>query len=328
MSTAIIVTSNNLSYIENCLESIRNQRPEITGEIIIVAWGNERQKIENIASKYDVPKVIKPSGDSKIPQNRNMALGKVDYNNTKYVLFLDDDTILLPNWHASVVAACSANMQYDLFASVTRFSNNHTMIQKCGHHLPDARPLDMYYMTKYEKNISLPNPVFPCQGCALVKIKVINKMRAMEKDIFDERYDSGICFDFGLKATLLGYKTMLINDAQTYHAGFPLPNKAFTNCQVFNQLKDRCLLYLKFYPESDRNRAFQLLDNNVKGKWYKDGYPNTPEIKGVKILDVYGKARAKADALWAENKSIKWAELTEKLDENDREKLLFGNWES
>ncbi|MCX6827003.1 MAG: glycosyltransferase [candidate division Zixibacteria bacterium] len=327
MPTSIIIPSDRPNDLRNCLQSLRKQTLAFEGPIIIVAWGKQRQEISAIGREFNVDTLETPTCQTGIAESRNLAINKVANKNWDFILILDDDTILHKEWHRSMQQACQNNPAYDLFASITLYSCDPNVIQSAGHILEKASLLDLYYKTVYTSDKNYKDPLVPCHNCALIRRKVIDKIRSIDDDVYDTRFHRATCFDFGLKAIILGFKTKLANEAIAYHAGY-LCRKDLNDEDVLSQLTNRCLLYLKYYPELDRNRAFRLLRGKVKTEWYEKGYHNARKIKGAEIEIVYKKALAEANKLWTRNRDLRWIEMVEKLDKAGREKLLFGNWQA
>jgi GT2 family glycosyltransferase/glycosyltransferase involved in cell wall biosynthesis len=100
--TIIIGTHNNYKYIKNCLDSIKKHTPWGYKVIVVnnASTDGTKEYLDNL--NWDNLTVINNKNNTSYAVFNNQALKKVD---TKYVLFLNDDTIVKENWLPPLVNA-------------------------------------------------------------------------------------------------------------------------------------------------------------------------------------------------------------------------------
>ncbi|MFH2034829.1 MAG: hypothetical protein ABIJ45_00360, partial [Candidatus Zixiibacteriota bacterium] len=240
------------------------------------------------------------------------------------VVFMDDDTVLDKHWNEKMRDHFMEDI-YALQATATMWRGNNLKIQSCGHYLEGYRTLDLGYDQDVKIKNQLRNPPFPCANGAFISWKVIENIEENINDeneeVWDNRFGKLVCFDFGLKAFLLGHRCKLVYDALAYHTGYLATAKGLTQEQVINELIDRQLLYYKFFPEDLRKQAIKILEGKVKKEWWYFGYPHARSIKGEVLSMLYNYAKDSVDKNARKINPI-WRDKVAKLSQYDKEKLL------
>lgn len=108
--SVIVVTYNRVDYLELTLNSIKDQTYEPI-EIIVVDDGSSNDFSEVLCQKYNDLKYIKIANSGGPCKPRNIG---IDLAKGKYVAFLDDDDIWLPNKIAKQVSVLESHNDFGL----------------------------------------------------------------------------------------------------------------------------------------------------------------------------------------------------------------------
>jgi len=318
-----IVVSGKLKYFQQCIDAISKQEVPFE-KVVVVPWGNEREKIEDFAKKQEKIKIqiVPPSEDSTLEGARNNALYSIGSNPPDWVAFIDDDTEIDSKWLQEMIAAANELGNNYTFASVVTYASKPNIVQGAGHILFEARPLDCAYNHPISAICTSDDPLCPCGNCAFVPWKAIEEISKLDKEIWDPRFRQWqTCFDFGLKLRLVNFGCRLVRSAFAKHEGACGRKKVYSKDDVINQLRSRILLYDKFYPEEERKNAMKLLENAVR-RWKKNGYPSAPQCKGNEMEEIFNVALNQEKEL-KRGMSKVWLRRMEELDERYRRSLLF-----
>jgi hypothetical protein len=288
-SSIAIIASGKLENLEICMPSLVGQSLPFA-KIILIAWGEQQDLIYKEWSERsnDIIDVIR-THHKNMAMSRNAGIchlinRKID---TKYLAFIDDDICLSKRWNDEMMhkAICLLNPKMT-FASVNFFRDRDKMgiIQSCGHYLPDASPRDVGYEKRLNEVYENKTPRFPCANGGFFPWRLIEEIQLYETEVWDSRFDRMSCFDFGLKSAILGYKCEVADKAKLCHDGL----RELNDAQVKKQLADRMLLYRKFYPPDDRDKAMNMLRAKMMNKWIFEGYPHgTDNIRGKNLINIF-----------------------------------------
>lgn len=224
----IILTYNSLKFIEKCLESVLNTNYE-KFEIVIVDNGSTDGTVELIQKRFGEEEKI------KLIVNRE-NVGFAEGNNVgakfakgKYIVFLNADTIVDPNWINEVVKVMENNPDIgvcqsklllmdkpEFFDSAGDFIDKYGVMMRRGGDIPEK---DIGQYDRVEE-------IFSARGAAMI----IRKDLFEEIGGFDTMYfltyeDIDLCW----RARLNGHKIFFVPKSIVYHkGGFSLlPEKAF-----------------------------------------------------------------------------------------------------
>ena len=104
-----IVNTSNIRFLKPCLQSIFQYTQRITFEIIVVDNNSIDGSVEVVQREFPQVKLIISQVTRGFAANMNMALREAC---GRYVVLLNDDTLLISNIFAEMVAFMDANPQY------------------------------------------------------------------------------------------------------------------------------------------------------------------------------------------------------------------------
>lgn len=210
-TSIIIPTYNQLAYLRQCVQSIRQTTPE-PHEIIIVdngstdgtpAWlSQERGRL-----RYHLNDTNRGFAGA-VNQGLRMARGAT-------LVILNNDTLVTPNWLSNLLACVHSAPQVGLAGPVTNYISGEQQIET-GY----RDDLDEMRRFAAAHNVSDPakwRKVSRIIGfCLMMRRDVFHRL-----GYFDEGFEIGNCEDddYGLRARLLGYDLVVAGDTFIHHFG-------------------------------------------------------------------------------------------------------------
>jgi len=276
--------------------------------IYVVPWGDEAKAITKLSENVKKISIINPHPqDNTLEGHRNIVLTRLRSGTPPdCVVFLDDDTYLNPSWTVSMLHAVNAGKEYNAFASLV-FSEGMNCAQSAGHIFVKGGPRDRGYRGKdLERDI-----LCPCGNSAVIRWCALENIWAIDDIVWDPLFKGNqTCFDFGLKLTLTGSKTLLVHWATAQHRGYLCRGESWKrdNAEriVLNQLASRYLLYMKYLPQEIEMLAIIETEKRLN-KWKKEGYPGFREyVKGETIVIINDKAKKLAKDNAINYKTFPW----------------------
>lgn len=239
----IIVNWNGKKYLENCLASIKKQHYKNI-EIILVDNASTDESISFVKKNYPDIILIQNS------QNDGFAKGNnIGYNHVhgEYVLFLNNDTQVLPNFIVELVKTIESNLSIggaqgkillmekkDTLDSVGAFLTFTGFLYHYGFGKKDSK--------KYSKQIDL----YSAKGaCMLFRRSVLEKIK-IYGELFDSRFfayfeETDLCH----RIWLAGYKIVYVPKSIIYHKMGATSSKLNSEFVQYHSFKNRINSYLK-----------------------------------------------------------------------------------
>jgi len=168
---------------------------------------------------------------------------KMEY---KYIVTLNNDTVQEPDWLEKLVQFAETH-QVDMVSSKMINYFDRAKMDNAGHLMLNTAEIIPYASGEPIENwtTSFQN-VGPCAGAALYST-------AMMRDIgvFDERFSTGYeDAEYGLRATILGYKSLFAPEAIVYHKVSASINKVMNYEYKLGIQENIFYTYYKLMPKS------------------------------------------------------------------------------
>lgn len=208
-TTVIIPNYNGICYLENCLCSLEKEE----AHIIVVDNASTDGSFEMIADKFPGIKTIRMKENTGFCKAINAG---VAVSTTKYVIFLNNDTVVEPGFVQALEQAMeqdkkvfSASAKMISMQDKTKIDDAGDLYCALGWAFAIGKGKDE---TKYRKSY----PVFAaCGGASIYRRSVFMQIGALDENHFAYLED----IDLGYRAQIYGYRSLFVPDARVYHAG-------------------------------------------------------------------------------------------------------------
>lgn len=209
LTSIVILTHNQWSVTERCVESIRRHTPE-PYEIIVVDNGSTDETIPSLKLQSDV-KLICNESNLGFPKGCNQGIEIASGEN---VLFLNNDTVVTKGWLTNMLRVLYADENVAMVGPVSNYTSGHQQIPVTYSDVADLESFANTHCAQYAGQWA---PVRRLIGfCLLVKRSVLD-----EVGWFDERFGIGNYEDddLCLRALQVGYTLKVAFDSFVHHEG-------------------------------------------------------------------------------------------------------------
>ena len=201
----IIVNYNGKLHLEKCLDSITKINYS-NYEVILVDNHSSDDSIEFVKSKYSTVKIIELDQNYGFADPNNIAAKTA---NGKYLLFLNNDTIVTPNFVNELVKVMAQDSQISISQSMLLKHNGD--IDSSGDFIDT---LGRAYSSK--DNPKDTRPILSAKGASMmIRTDVFWKLDGFDKNFFASFED----VDIGWRSWISGYKVVLVPNSIVYHTG-------------------------------------------------------------------------------------------------------------
>ncbi|MBI5560855.1 MAG: glycosyltransferase family 2 protein [Deltaproteobacteria bacterium] len=224
----IIVNFNGIRFLKKCLESVYKQSfPSF--EVVFVDNGSTDGSIEFVRKNFPETRLVENGENLGFAAGNNRGIG---ISRGGFILTLNNDTELKDDFLISLMnAAQHSGKDAAMWAPKILSMEKKDGIDSVGGLLiyPDGSARGRGRLEKDIGQYDKPAEVFiPSACCALYKKEMLDSVGLFDEDFFAYCEDT----DLGLRARLVGWKTLSVPDAVVYHyysgtAGGFSPFKAF-----------------------------------------------------------------------------------------------------
>lgn len=211
MKTSIIIlTYNQLSYTQKCIESIRKYTLRATYEIIVVDNHSTDGTVEWLRGQKDLITVFNED-NLGFPSGCNIGIKSSSGDN---VLLLNNDVVVTPYWLENLLEALYSS---DKIGAVGAVSNSCSYYQS----IPVSYTSDSEMIAFGEKNNIANKGIWEERllligFCMLIKREVIEKVGLLDEIFTPGNFEDD---DYSLRIRLAGYKLLLCRDSFIHHYG-------------------------------------------------------------------------------------------------------------
>lgn len=210
----IVLTYNNLEYNKLCIESILEKTAYQNYELIIVdnnsTDGTREYLNKLIERKTDFLKVYLNNENIGFAGGNNLGIKN---SSGKYVLLLNNDTIVSRGWVTSLVKHLEQNPDLGMIGPVTNSIGNEAKINANYNNIEEMNRFAYNYTLRHI-NERFENPRSLPMFCIMIKTDVIHKC-----GLLDENYKIGMFEDddYAESVRTCGYRLAIAEDSFIHH---------------------------------------------------------------------------------------------------------------
>ncbi len=279
--TVVIPNYNGIKYIRDCMDSLRSQAGEVF-DILVVDNASKDGSLEILQKEYPEAKVIALEENTGFCHAVNVGIKE---SNTPYVLLLNNDTVVKPEFVKSLVEAIEESEDIFSVSAQMLSMEDESLIDSAGdgycilgwaYARGKGRPA-----SKYAKKTEV---FSACGGAAIYRKSIIEEIGDFDENHFAYLED----VDIGYRARIYGYRNMYEPAAKVIHAGSAVSGSRYNEFKTKLASANNAYVVIKNLPILLLvvNLPFVLLGFLVKacffarnkmGILYIKGY-----IKGIK----------------------------------------------
>lgn len=253
--TSIVILSYNLkSVMKQCIESVRQNNPASSYEIIVVDNNSTDGVKEWLKEQKDI-KLICNSENKGFPYGCNQGIKLAEQENN--IFLLNNDTIVLPNSLFILRLGLYENGRVGATGSVTNFMGNEQLITE------KYDTVEQYISYGIKHNLPEKNPyerkVFLCGFALLLKREALDSIGLLDTRFSPGQYEDD---DIGVRLNYAGWLVLLCRNSFILHYGSGGGNnEELWNCVAQNnadKFKDKWNFDITYYTWS-RHEIIDLI---------------------------------------------------------------------
>lgn len=208
----IVLNWNGKKFLKNCLDSLRKVTyPSL--EIIIVDNNSTDGSQEFVKKNYPKFILIENKKNYGFAKGNNIGFHA---SRGKYILFLNNDTVVNPNFLESLVGNCENDKTIGCIQPQIRLMEDKSRLDQVGSYISFVGFMYHYgYRKKYsEKTYGEQRSIFSAKGaCIMFPHKVLDKIGLFDEDFFIFFEETDLCF----RVWLSGRKVIYEPKSLIYH---------------------------------------------------------------------------------------------------------------
>ncbi len=212
----VIVNFNGIPFVLDCLRSVFLTTYE-NYDVILVDNRSSDNSLQAIQSEFRDRTnlvVIKSDANLSYSGGNNLGIARAE---GKYVMILNNDTIVEPNWLDGIVDHMELNEDIAIAQCKLRFMDDPSKLDTTGTYYSKLGFLVITgdgTLDKYSS--SLPRNVFSVKGAAmLIRRKSLNVVGIFDSDFRALNEEADLCW----RCWLCGYRVVFFPDSVVYHKG-------------------------------------------------------------------------------------------------------------
>ncbi len=210
--TVVIPNYNGIKYIRNCMDSLRSQAGE-PFELLVIDNASKDGSLEILQQEYPEARLIPLEENTGFCYAVNLGIRE---SKTPYVILLNNDTIVKPNFVAALVKAIEEGEDIFSVSAQMLSMEDENVLDGAG---DGYNILGWAYArgkgqpaSKYSKKTEV---FSACAGAAIYRKSIMEQIGYFDENHFAYLED----VDMGYRARIYGYRNMYEPAAKVIHAG-------------------------------------------------------------------------------------------------------------
>lgn len=239
----IIVNWNSKEDLKECLESFFKKVKYSSYEIILVDNASKDDSVNFVKKNFPQVRIIQSDSNLGFAGGNNLGFDK---SKGKYVLFLNNDTIIAEDFLTPLVEFIEDRNDVGIVQPKILFhrpgTSLHHKINSVGSFLLKSGFLYHQDFGKTDKNVKEPYEIFTAYGaCFLARKKIIDTLGLFDPTYFAYFEETDLCH----RVWLNGWKIMVLPNVRIYHKGAKTAKRLPTAFIQYHSFKNRIFTYLK-----------------------------------------------------------------------------------
>lgn len=209
-----IVTYNSADKLPDCLASLAKQDfPEEQLDLIVVDNNSLDNSLELLNKSFISARIIKNSDNLGFAQANNQAYDLARQLGDDYLVLLNDDTIVQPDWLSNLISLAESDEKIAAVQAKLLLWPEKKLINSYGNALTF---LGFGYCDQYRQPDKIGRPIevpYASGAAVAIKLSALEKIGLFDDALFMYHED----VDLGWRLRLIGYKIMLEPKAVVYH---------------------------------------------------------------------------------------------------------------
>ncbi len=234
----LIVTLRGGENLKRCITSIKNNKYNAY-ELIIVNNGGGSRIVEEVKRIFPQAKIVNLKENTGFAKGNNTGY---KYCSGKYILLLNDDVIVTPDFLKVLIEYGEQNNQVAVLQPKTIFTIG--KLQVGGDFLTSTGFLYHYGYGKDPNNqiYNFSFYMYSANGnCMLVRSEIVKKVGLFDDDFYAYFEETDFCH----RVWLAGYKVVYLPKSVVYHKGSETSRKLDKSIYLYHPYKNRICAHLK-----------------------------------------------------------------------------------
>jgi GT2 family glycosyltransferase len=254
-AVSIVVSWNNVDLLPECLQSLKSQTyPD--HQIVVVDNDSKDDSIEYLRREHPDVEVVQLDWNSGFAHANNVGIRHAfNDENVGYVVFVNSDARLAPNWIETMVNNARIRPKAASFQSLTLDYANNAVID--SHHIYVARTLQAtqasnreVHMRTYETEL-----VFGVNAAAAMYTRAFLDAQPFE-EVFDEQMGMYLeDVDLAARAIVMGWESWFVSNTYAYHMGSASSQKRANGFSLYMTYRNQPGMLLANFPREILKRA-------------------------------------------------------------------------
>ncbi|MFH1858709.1 MAG: glycosyltransferase family 2 protein [Patescibacteria group bacterium] len=238
----IILNWNNWPDVKECLESLKNN--DYPNYEVVIVDNDSKEKPQ----ASDGVKVIYNNKNLGFSGGNNVGIKYALKQDTDYILLLNDDTIVTPDFLSKMVKAAESDSKIGMVGSKIYFYKDRNKLWFAGgiinwlYNKGEMKGYNEIDKGQYDQpDIQESSYLTGC--CLLVKRMVIEKIGLLPEEYFAYYEDT----DWSLAAQKAGFKTVFVPKARIWHKGSK-SSREFSKPYIYYHVRNGLIFASKYAP--------------------------------------------------------------------------------
>lgn len=237
----VLLNWNQREDTLSCLESL-TKIVYSPIQIVIVDNGSVDGSVDSINSNYPAVKIIKLSHNTGCAGGRNRGLAYARSLNSDFVLFLDNDTTVEPDFLSHLIDVARTDARIGILSSKILLDSDHSVCWTAGGRVNAAGTVDALHY--HAPSGEVPDRIFDVDwvpGCVLLaRSEVAEATGAFDESYFVYFED----IDWCVRARQRGYRIVVVPQSIVYHKVSQSSGGDYSPIKLYYWSRNR-LLFLK-----------------------------------------------------------------------------------